>query len=253
MVLKSAWPRIAFGGSLALILLWACCSLSAAQGSRSSAPSHANPAQTQVARGKQDLETKRYASAVRSFSAALRRDPAYAEAYLLRGIAQDKLGLTQKALQDFKRYIDLKPKDPEGYIRRGDAKNFNQEHDAAIQDYTTAIKLAPSSPAAYLGRGLAYAALEKYNDAIKDYQWVVKLEPSNTEALANLGVACMLAGRKMESMSYFETALKLEKDPQWRSKIEKWMGRILQESEIGREKTSGPASPRVGPRRDPLW
>jgi tetratricopeptide (TPR) repeat protein len=253
MVQRVPWPFVAFTAFAAFILLWASCSRSAAQSARKQTAVQGNAAQIQIERGKADLEHKRYAVAVRSFSAALRRDPSYAEAYLLRGMAQDRLGLTQKALQDFTRYIDLKPKDPEGYIRRGDARNFNQEHQAAIHDYNAAIKLAPSSSAAHIGRGLAHVALEKYNEAVKDYQWALKIEPTSTEVLANLGVACMLAGRKMESMSYFETALKLEKDPQWRSKIEKWMGRVLQESDADSEKRRGPTRFPSSQRQQPLW
>jgi|GEM_PF-782824 len=197
-------------------------------------------AKIHVDQGKVQLEAKRFALAIRSFSAAIRRDPRLSEAYLLRGKAHDQAGMPQKAIKDFARYIELNPSDPKGYISRGDAKNFNLEHEAALQDYSAAIKLAPSSAAAYLGRGLAYAGLAKYDEAIKDYQWVLRINPNNAEALGNMGVANMLAGRPVEAMSYFEKALEHETNPQWRAKIEQWMEKLLQGASAAKQKAKGP-------------
>ena len=222
--------------------------------SRNSAPPVASTDSVKVLidRGKSELEKKRYAAAVRLFSTALKKDPRLAEAYRLRGSAQDKLGLYQKAIQDFTKYIELKPRDPAGYIARADARNFNQEHTAALEDYDIAVKLAPSSPGGYLGRGLAYVGLQKYSEALKEYQWVLKLDPNNTEALGNMGIACMLAGRNMEAMSYFERALATELDPQWRARIEKWTTQLIEQADAGRGEKKGPVrGPTSGAK--PLW
>ena len=222
--------------------------------SRNSAPPVASTDSVKVLieRGKSELEKKRYAGALRWFSTALRRDPGSAEAYRLRGTAQDKLGFSQKAVQDFTKYIELKPRDPAGYIARADARNFNQEHAAALEDYSVAVKLAPSSPGGYLGRGLAYVGLQKYDEAIKEYQWVLKLDPNNTEALGNMGIACMLAGRNMEAMSYFERALAAELDPQWRAHIEKWTAQLLEQADAAGGGKKGPVrGPSAGTK--PLW
>ena len=163
------------------------------------------------------------------------------------------MGLPQKAIQDFTKYIELKPRDPAGYIGRADARNFNQEHAAALEDYHFAVKLAPSSPAPYLGRGLAYVGLQKYGEAIKEYQWALKLDPNNTEALGNMGVACMLAGRNLEAMSYFERALNLERDPQWRARIEKWTSQLLEQADAARHDKRGPVRGSADHGSKPLW
>ncbi len=239
-----------------LLALTAVCfsHWSSAAQSRNSTPPIASKDSVKVLieRGKSELDKKRYAAAVRWLSTALRRDPKLAEAYILRGTAQDKLGLSQKAVQDFTKYIELRPRDAAGYIGRGDARNYNQEPAAALEDYNIAVKLAPSSAAAYLGRGLAYVALQKYTEALKDYQWVLKLDPNNTEALGNMGIACMLAGRNMEAMSYFERALGTELDPQWRARIEKWTAQLLEQAETARGEKKGPVrGPSSGSK--PLW
>lgn len=214
-------------------------------------PLAGHTAQFFLEQGEKQFEQRHYAVAVRTLSAALRRDPRLAEAYRLRGQALDQIGLPQRAIQDFTKYIELKPSDARGYICRGDAHNFNLDHDLALADYNHAIRVQPSSVPAHLGRGLAYAGLEKYDDAIKDYQVVLRANPDNTEALANMGVACMLAGRAMEAMNYFERALQKEKDPQWRDQMEKWIAKLLQDPKVGK---SGLRPPTVsGKSARPLW
>ena len=84
-------------------------------------------------------------------------------------------------------------------------------------------------------------AQEKYSEAIKDYQFILRTNPENTEALGNLGIACMLAGRPMEAMIYFEKTLALEKDPEWRMRIEKLTEKLLQDPKLA--KKQAPAAP----------
>jgi len=202
--------------------------------------------------GRKQVEQKRFAIAVRTLSAAIRRDRRLAEAYRLRGQAFDQMGLPQKAVKDFTLYIELRPADATGYVERADAHNFNLDHQAAIEDYNHAIKLAKSSASAYAGRGLAYAGLGRYSEAIKDYQQALRIKPDNTEILANLGVACMLAGRNLEAMNYFERALKRETDPKWREQIEKWVAQLLQDPRVNKP---GKDSAGRGPTSSgkPMW
>ena len=207
---------------------------------RSTVSTVGQSAKIHMDQGKAQMEKKRFVIAIRSFSAAIRRDSRLSEAYLLRGKAYDQVGIPQKAIKDFTRYIELHPSDPKGYISRGDAKNFNLEHEAAVHDYSAAIKLAPSSAAPYLGRGLAYAGLAKYDEAIKDYQWVLKINPNNAEALGNMGVAYMLAGKPVQAMNYFARALQYETNPQWRAKIEQWAEKLLQGASAVKQRTKGP-------------
>jgi len=215
-------------------------------------PLAGNTAQFFLEQGEKQFEQKHFAVAVRTLSAALRRDPRLADAYRVRGEALDQMGLPQRAIQDFTKYIELKPSDARGYACRGDAHNFNLDHDLALADYNHAIKIQPSSVSAHLGRGLAYAGMEKYEEAIKDYQVVLRANPDHTEALANMGVACMLAGRAMEAMNYFEHALKKEKDPQWRDQMEKWIGKLLQDPKVGKSGT-GPPRSATDKSAKPLW
>jgi tetratricopeptide (TPR) repeat protein len=207
-------------------------------------PPTGHTGQFHLEQGKKQMEQNRPAIAVRTLSAAIRRDKGLAEAYRLRGQAFDQMGLPQKAVQDFTQYIGLRPSDPKGYIYRGDAHNFNLDHQAAIEDYNHAIKRSKSSAPAHVGRGLAYAGLGKYEEAIKDYQQALRINSEDTEVMGNLGVACMLSGRSLEAMNYFERALKRETDPKWREQIEKWMAQLMHDSKGSKP---GKGAPPKGP------
>lgn len=207
-----------------------------------------------VTRAKIQLEHRHYAAAVRSLTLALKVTPGNAEAYKLRGGAYDKMGASQRAIQDYTRYIELRPRDLQGYLLRGDAKNFGGEHEAALEDYNTAIRMSSRSIPAYMGRGLAYAALGKYSLAMKDYQWILALDPENSEAAENMGLACMRAGRPILAVSYFERALQNERDPAWRARIHKWMDQVVNDPSLSSRKTDRPERPRAaGPTAKPLW
>jgi tetratricopeptide (TPR) repeat protein len=188
--------------------------------------------------GKRQMEAHRYVLAVRSFSAAIQKNPHIAEAYLLRGTAYDHMAVYHAAIKDLTHYIELNPKDPEGYLRRADARNFSLEHQLALEDYTEALRLRPSSTPALLGQGLAYTGLQNYDEATKDYQRVLAKNPYNTEALGNMGVTCMMAGRSVEAMQYFERALKLETNPEWRARMETWEEKLLEEASARKAETT---------------
>jgi len=203
-------------------------------------------------RGKLQFDKRQYATAVKSLTAAIRKDPRLSAAYMLRGQAHDLLGFPELAVKDLTRYIELKPSDANGYIVRGDINNFNSDHEAALQDYDAAARLAPSSVEAHLGRGLANAGLERYGEAIKDYQWVLRLEPKNREALGNMGVACMRANRTLEAVSYLERAANLETDPKWKEQLREWIDKLARYPDAAGTKNRGPTrSPVPTDRR--LW
>lgn len=233
-------------GFLAMLLTGGSGVSVEAQVSRSSIAAGRNMnAEHHVERGRKLMSQGLYGGAIRSLSLAVKKSPGYAEAYLLRGSAYDRMGMPDRAIQDLTFYIQKKPSDPIGYVRRGDAKNFNSMHQEAVDDYTIAIRLAPSSVSAYLGRGLAHAGMENYREAIKDYYWVLRLDPKNREALENMGIACMLANKPLEAVSYFEQALAVERDPEWRRRIGEWMEQLAQAP--GAHK-----SPKQGPTRAPV-
>jgi len=252
MILMSSMKTLAFPLALAVALTLFAHNPVAAANASALATVDREGARSLVQQAGIQIEQGKYKAALRSLGIAIRKDPTVAEAYFLRSVAYDHLGVPNHSLRDLNQFIKLRPSDAKGYTRRGDIKNFNMQHEEAIVDYETAARLAPSSSSPYLGRGLARAALGRHDEAIKDYLWVLRLDPDNREVLGNIGIACMLAGKPFQAMTYFGKALSVESNPRWRKQIQEWMSRLLHEVEAAGSKKAGPT--RLAPQRPrPMW
>lgn len=195
--------------------------------------------QENLNRAKLEVEKRSYAAAVKTLSDILKSNPDLAEAYYLRAKSLDMMGQPMRALKDIGRYIELKPHDSKGYILKGDVNNFNMDHREAIDSYSHALRVDPGSVNALVGRGLAYAALEKYDLAIKDYEEAIKGNRLNLEALTNLGMALALSGKTEEAVQRLTEALALERDLEWRARLNRLIDEISQS--LARPSTTKPA------------
>ena len=109
-----------------------------------------------------------------------------ADAYNLRGWAQQQLGKDEIAIQDFSRAIELFPKT---YFYRNRGKSYSNlgKFDLGIADATKAIELDPKQGLAYFNRGLAYMQQKNNPPAIADFTKVMELDPDEYEAFYNRG------------------------------------------------------------------
>jgi len=79
-----------------------------------------------------------------------------AKVYYNRGIAWDKKGEHDKAIEDYTEAIRINPKDADTYINRGVAWGEKGELDKAIEDFTEAIRIDPQHAYAYYNRSYAF-------------------------------------------------------------------------------------------------
>lgn len=105
--------------------------------------------------------------------------------YSNRGIAFHALHLTDRAIDDYTRAIELKPNLATAYFNR--ANSFGEKHlyDQAIADYTVAIVFEPDVPT-YDNRGWTYEKMGKIDLAIADFREALKLNPTDDYAQSAL-------------------------------------------------------------------
>ncbi|HVG52190.1 MAG TPA: tetratricopeptide repeat protein [Xanthobacteraceae bacterium] len=84
--------------------------------------------------------------AVREFTAAIRADPNFADAYVQRGNMLFKNGNVEKAIDDFRAAIRIDARNAAAYKARGMAVFYLGDEDRALDDLTQAIQIAEADP-----------------------------------------------------------------------------------------------------------
>ena len=193
----------------------------AAQPSAADAAAH-------VARGRELAEKEQYDQAIEEYTAAIALQPDFAEAYLLRGKANDILGhQLVDSVADFTKAIELRPNWAEAYCQRGaswlrlgwvinaspdltQAINLKPDYAEAYRlrsrchpwsskrakaDLATAVRLDPTMASwpdsvwDYYERGQLLYRQSRFNEAIADLTQAITLEPEKA-VLYNLRSRC---------------------------------------------------------------
>jgi len=134
----------------------------------------------------------RYDAAEKNYKDILKLDKTSTEAYMqLAEIAVRRDENPPKAISFYDRLIKINPAYKDAYRMRGLEYMFLGEFKKCVDDYTDFVKLDPKNSDALAGRAKCYLKLEKYEKAYKDYQVAKKYNPADSSydnALAELQV-----------------------------------------------------------------
>jgi tetratricopeptide (TPR) repeat protein len=106
---------------------------------------------------KQSIKNGNLDRATRDLTAAIRAEPLYAEAYVIRGQARFQLGETEQAIADYNEGIRLDPRNAVAIRARGMAELYKGDEGAALSDLGKAIQIAEAEPARMPAIDLFYA------------------------------------------------------------------------------------------------
>ncbi len=120
---------------------------------------------------------KKLNEAIDAFTVAIKVNPNYYEAYLLRGINYGKKGKHDLAIEDFIKAITINPNEPDAYLGRGLVYVYAYKYDLAIMDFNKAIEIDPDYYDAYRYRGDLYFYKHDYDKAIEDFDKAVAVNP----------------------------------------------------------------------------
>jgi tetratricopeptide (TPR) repeat protein len=128
--------------------------------------------------------------AIQEFSTAIRLNPRYQFAYIMRASTYNQIQEFQQSLADYNQAILLNPKFSSAYNSRGVLKNEKlNDTQGALTDFNQAIILNPKFSSAYNNR--ASLKNEKLNDiqgSLTDYNQAILLNPKFSAAYSNRGI-----------------------------------------------------------------
>ncbi len=205
---------------------------------------HNNPSvEAYFNRANSYLFLQEYDKAIDDLNQAIRMKPDYSEAYNDRGVAHEKKGLMDNALEDYlkafaidnKNYlacfncaklygntgeyatsldyinktIKLNDKYAPAYNVRGILLAHLEKTDEAFEDFSKAIEIDSNFAEAYNNRGSVYYNKGQMDKAIADYTKAAEIAPGFAEAFNNRGAAYIAVGETEKACSDFTIAAQI--------------------------------------------
>jgi Flp pilus assembly protein TadD len=145
-----------------------------------------SPGATLAQQGLAAQRVGRLQEAIDDFTKAIQLDPTNEQAYKWRGFAYRSMGQHEQAIADFNQAILLNPKDSRAYSQRAFTYRLEGKNDLAIADFTMAVQLDPTNAYAFNHRGNIYDREGQYEKALNDYIQAIQANPTYIGALNNL-------------------------------------------------------------------
>jgi tetratricopeptide (TPR) repeat protein len=112
-----------------------------------------------------------------------------------------------KAIEVFRRALELKPDSPETHISIAACHLRKQQPSDAVKALNRALALAPDSAEAYCHQGNAYVMMQHWPEAISAFKRALSIRPDYVEASNNLGLAYMNTGDPAHAEGAFQAAI----------------------------------------------
>jgi tetratricopeptide (TPR) repeat protein len=140
---------------------------------------------------------------------ALAENGKLADAYFLRGEAQQKAQLYEAAAASYDATLRLKPEHADAWNNRGNAYHALGQHERALESYDKAIELNPAKASFHNNRGLALKDQGNNALAIACFEQAIALQSDYGLAHFNLGLSLFALGLYEEAAARHAEAIRL--------------------------------------------
>jgi protein O-mannosyl-transferase len=148
--------------------------------------------------------------AIDDYTKAISLFPSYYEAFFSRGTAYDRMGRLDRAIEDYSVAISLKPASYEAYTNRGLVNKKMGRKNEAFSDFERAIALSESAGKAYFNLGVMHAEAGLFDKAIDDFNRAIAVDGMDADAYSNRGIVNALVGRNSPALDDFNKAIALD-------------------------------------------
>ena len=150
-----------------------------------------------------------FALATLAFS---QQQPTTAAEYITRGIAAQKAGKDEEAIQEYAAALKISPNDFVAQFNSGVSYMVLQRWENAIACLKAAVAIRPQEPLAHLTLGHAYGAAGRTPEAIAAVKEAIRLDPKLVEAHRALGLYYSSTNRHDEAIRALSDALQLREN-----------------------------------------
>lgn len=139
-------------------------------------------AQERLEQAEFHADSKDWDAVLANLNAAIDQNPALAEAYALRAVANGHKGDLDAVMRDADQAIQLDATQFKAFNARGVVRRARGDLEGAMSDFNEALRLHPKHPEAYNNRAIARAQLGDYAGAVSDNVEFVRLRPYHAQA-----------------------------------------------------------------------
>ena len=135
-----------------------------------------------------------YADGIKYINQYIAKYPDDANAYFVKGFAEDQAKDYKTAILDFTEALRRNPDHTYAMMYKGHSHLYLDQYPEAFELFTRVIKKEPKNMLAYYNRGLALSKLNKYKESVDDFTQAIKIDSAYAPAYNNRGNAKYLAG-----------------------------------------------------------
>jgi tetratricopeptide (TPR) repeat protein len=168
------------------------------------------PAQEKIKTGRELLDAKKNAEALKYFQEAAELDPQEPVAHYFLGVAYRMLNRYDDAIVAFSDAIRLDPADGEAHLRRGIVWFYKGEYGVAWDDFEEASgsEMLFDDPWPELWKGLAKAKQKKWREAINAFGASLRHDPHFAPSYVNRGLAYLAVNEPEKAIADFDQAIR---------------------------------------------
>ena len=153
-----------------------------------------------------------YQRAIEYYKRALELSPNDASALSNLGSSLNSIGRNQEAFIVFQKAIKLDPNEPLFWYNAANTLCDTGEHKEALTYYDRSIKLDPQYYQAYINYGKVLFELKRYTESLNFYDKALRINKDSLDCLVNKGAALKELALYDEAITHYDKALSLKPD-----------------------------------------
>ena len=150
--------------------------------------------------------------AIEFYKKAVEIEPGMHEAWSDMGIAFHCLDQYRKAIESYKKAVEIKPDGHNAWYNMGIAFCGLGQPRKAIESYKKAVEIKPDDHEVWNNMGIAFRCLDQYRKAIESYKKAVEIKPDRHNAWYNMGIAFCGLGQHRKAIESYKKAVEIKPD-----------------------------------------